>query len=337
VIEAARTWWLLRSLRAGSSTSPGALARGQARHLRFALDHAYRRVPFFRRVWDQAGFDPGSVRGIEEIERVPIVTQPMVREAAARGELIADDVDPARIATYTTAGSTGEPMHVPRLTLEHRLIRAGGLRIWFEHGYRWRHTAAHIDAERGRHHRLRRLGASRTRWIPGRSAPEEQLAALRATRPHLVMGTPTVLRRICGAIEAEGAGDVTPQVVLCGGEVLDAATRAVIERALGVAPVEIYGLTEVGFVAWQCERRQALHLSAETCLTEVRREGRAARSGELGTLVLTDLRSRTMPLIRYDSADLAALVAERRLEEAPETDPVSSQISRGLASAQPTG
>jgi phenylacetate-CoA ligase len=48
-----------------------------------------------------------------------------------------------------------------------------------------------------------------------------------------------------------------------------------------------------------------MHLSTDLCLVEVRRNGRKAEPGELGAIVLTDLRGRAMPLIRYDTGDLA--------------------------------
>jgi phenylacetate-CoA ligase len=156
---------------------------------------------------------------------------------------------------------------------------------------------------------LQRLGISKSTWISTRSGIAQQLAAFGAAGADVVVGMPSVLRRMCGAIEAAGARFTRPRIVFCHGEVLDSGTRAQIERVLGVIPIDLYGLTEVGFVAWQCERRGALHISADTCLAEVRRGGRTAQPGELGALVVTDLRGRSMPMIRYDTGDLAVAMA----------------------------
>jgi phenylacetate-CoA ligase len=93
--------------------------------------------------------------------------------------------------------------------------------------------------------------------------------------------------------------------VFAAGEHLDVATRRLVGSVLGVQPVAIYGQTEVGYVAWQCEHRQAFHLNADTHLCETRRPDGPAAPGELGRLVLTDLRCRTMPFLRYDTGDLA--------------------------------
>jgi len=42
-------------------------------------------------------------------------------------------------------------------------------------------------------------------------------------------------------------------------------------------------------------------VNAEAYLVEVLRDGRPAVAGELGRVVLTDLRGRAMPLLRYDT------------------------------------
>ena len=107
-------------------------------------------------------------------------------------------------------------------------------------------------------------------------------------------GAPSALRgpRDAG-IAAPGLREVFSQ-----GEVLDTGTRAIVKTVLGVEPVSLYGLTELGYVAWQCRRREGFHVNADGYLVEVMRAGRPAAPGELGTLVVTDLRGRTMPHLR---------------------------------------
>ena len=82
-----------------------------------------------------------------------------------------------------------------------------------------------------------------------------------------------------------------------------------IERVFEASPVDLYGLTEIGYVAWQCELRDALHVNAAAFLVEVLRDKRPAAPGELGRVVVTDLRGRTVPLLRYDTGDLAVAAA----------------------------
>jgi phenylacetate-CoA ligase len=98
---------------------------------------------------------------------------------------------------------------------------------------------------------------------------------------------------------------VRPCIVFLQGELVDRASAGLIERVLGTPPVGLYGLTELGYAAWQCERRAGYHVNAETCIVEVLRHGRPAQPGELGEVVATNLSGRTAPLLRYRTGDLA--------------------------------
>src|SRR6187200_3002423 len=138
MVQSARTWWLLRELRAGSGRSPQSMATMQLRLLRSTLEHAHRRIPFYARVWDETGFDPESVRSLEDVERIPIINASMVRRAIDSGEMVDRGLDVSRVPSYPSSGISDVPVQIPRPPLEQRLWRAGSLRIWFEHGYRWR-------------------------------------------------------------------------------------------------------------------------------------------------------------------------------------------------------
>jgi len=305
MIESVRTWHLLQSIRRSARQSCRNLPRMQEELLRAAVAHGYQNVPFYRRVWDEAGFEPGSVQGIDDLRRLPIIAGRQVREAVRSGELLARDVDPSQCTLFHSTGTSGVPLAVRRQALERRLWRVAGLRMLLEHGFRWWHATVQFDPPPGPLHILQQLGIVRTTWIPGTLPLHDQLDRLRAARAQAVIGTPTRLRRICGAIEATGGGVHKPRHVFSQGEVLDRETRATVRRVLGADPVSVYGLTELGYVAWQCEDHESFHVNAELFVVEVLRDGRPARPGELGAIVVTNLRGRTMPLLRYDTGDLA--------------------------------
>ncbi|MEA2374127.1 MAG: hypothetical protein QOD53_590 [Thermoleophilaceae bacterium] len=285
--------------------SPDARAARQAALLRAAVRHAYERVPFYRRLWDEGGFDPDRVRGPEDLERMPVLPARLARAGIRRGELLARDADAGRMPSFPTSGSGGQRLQVPRGAAEQRLWRAGGLRIWLEHGYRPWHATVQLDPHPKPPHPLQRLGLARTEWISTELPVEQQVAQLARARAGVVAGTPTALRRVARAIDESGDEVTRPRIVFCQGEVLDPWTSALIRRVLGTAPVGVYGLTELGYVAWQCERRDGYHVNADTCVVEVVRDGRPAGAGEVGTVLVTDLRGRTAPLLRYETGDLA--------------------------------
>jgi phenylacetate-CoA ligase len=288
---------MLTSLRRGSRASPDLIERRRRRLLADALAHARERVPLYRRLW----------QGLpEELAELPIVTREQIRDAFAAGELPAEGAEPAR--SFPSTGTGGDPLWIPRGAVEARMWRAGALRTWFEHGHGWTDATAHFDSSPGPPHPLQRLGVARTAWIPPDLPEADLLERFVAARADFVAGTPTVLRRLCRAIESSGARPRRPKAVFAEGEVLDLATSSLLERVLGVIPVDLYGSTEAGYVGWQCERREHLHVNAETCLVELLVDGRPARPGELGRVVVTQLLARTAPMIRYDTGDVARAV-----------------------------
>jgi phenylacetate-CoA ligase len=303
--ETLRTWWLLRELRRERRLPPEARADRQSALLRAAVRHAYERVPFYRHHWEAAGLHPDAVRGLEDLPRLPPVPYELARAALVRGELVTDGADPASLPAFPTSGTSGERAWVPRGPAEQRRWRAGALRIWLEHGYRWSDVTVQLDPNPGPPHPLQHLGLSRTRWLSTGLPLAEQMRELAAARADVLVGTPTVLRRLASATARPRTEAVRPRIVFCHGEVLDAGTSARLADAFGVAPVGLYGLTEIGYAGWQCERRGAYHVNSGTCLVEVMCDGGPARAGGLGEVVVTDLRGRTAPLLRCATGDLA--------------------------------
>jgi phenylacetate-CoA ligase len=170
-------------------------------------------------------------------------------------------------------------------------------------------VTAQFQIRAGPAHFLQRLGISRKTWISTEHPIDEQLALFLRVRADVVVGTATALRRIARATEAASVGAKPPRTVFCAGGLADIETRETVKRVFGIEPVGLYGQTEIGYVAWQCEQRADFYVNADTHLVEILRDGRPAGPGELGTIVVTDLRARTMPLLRYNTADLAVAAA----------------------------
>jgi len=92
-------------------------------------------------------------------------------------------------------------------------------------------------------------------------------------------------------------------------EQLTPSMRRYVERRFGTPVHQIYGLTEFGLAAVRCDAGR-YHVHREHCLVEILDDaGRACAPGETGRIVLTGLSNFTMPLIRYDTGDLAEAAA----------------------------
>src|ERR1700751_1602287 len=100
-----------------------------------------------------------------------------------------------------------------------------------------------------------------------------------------------------------------------GAEPWTEGLREAVERALGLAALDIYGLSEVmgpGVSAECSEGRDGAHVNEDHFLVEVvdSESGELLQDGEVGELVFTTLTKEALPLLRYRTGDLASLTRE---------------------------
>lgn len=97
--------------------------------------------------------------------------------------------------------------------------------------------------------------------------------------------------------------------ICTAGEPLPPGLRGLLTETWGVPVFDNYGLTECGVVAADCEFGRC-HLVEDAFYPEILCDdlATAALPGETGWLVLTTLKRRAMPLVRYLVGDRAAMI-----------------------------
>ncbi|MDP9178373.1 MAG: hypothetical protein M3O61_11895 [Gemmatimonadota bacterium] len=101
-----------RLLRHGRATREQIVAF-QERRLRELVHHAYERVPYYRRLFDEARIKPADIRTLADLRIIPITTKETLR-ALPRDELLARGVNRSRLIKHESNGSTGIPVTVFR-------------------------------------------------------------------------------------------------------------------------------------------------------------------------------------------------------------------------------
>lgn len=105
-------------------------------------------------------------------------------------------------------------------------------------------------------------------------------------------------------------------VISCS-ENLTKQHREVIEEVFGVPVHNRYSTEELGILGYQYKKEGVFYLNTAHYIFEILHidKDEPVRKGELGRVVVTDLHSDAMPLIRYETGDLAIL--EAVFEEKP--------------------
>jgi len=135
----------------------------------------------------------------------------------------------------------------------------------------------------------------------------QQVAWLQSLRPTYAMSYPGLMEE--WMLTAGGSKPVDSLRCLIGiGSHVTPSLRARLESTYGIPLHQTYGLNEMGKVALRCEAGR-YHVHSEHSLVEiVHPDGKPCEPGQTGHILVTSLRNWAMPLLRYDTGDLAEVV-----------------------------
>ena len=285
---------------------------GIDRSLRLSIRDAYRHVPVYRRLMDAAAVSPEDVRSSRDLERLPIVSKEDLCRPMAVDDVLRRGTRPDRCERVTTSGASGIPFSIYMSKLEAYYRRLLLLLAWkrvarLAFPCTVVELAAGVENESG--FEIRRWGAVRVVRIYAGLPASTQLRILGKSHPQLLVGRPTALEILAEALETSSTL-LAPLHVVTRGEILYADTRWKIEAALQCRVSDFYNSEEIGNIAWECpENPSRLHLNTDACVVEiVDEEGIPLPDGVEGRILVTNLYNRTMPFLRYEMGDRAALL-----------------------------
>lgn len=300
------------------TASPEQLRSLQDGAIAAMADHAYRRAPLIREVWDGANVKPSDVRSIRDfVEKVPIIDKDSIRDFRDRhgdpGGGMSPLIPGETVSIGTTSGTTGDPTPVPN---------------WYrsasEEGYARDHW--HIGLRPGDHLAWMMFtfrGGHRRRLYPDQDITEICFSISPAEMPRFVEAAkrwrPTSCAMLSNPVllmlEAyfEKTGEDPVEVFksfkggIFGGEPLGDRLKKLTSQW----GLELFETTSLGDVAGatMCRMHDGFHAYEDLAYIEtidpVTREPVA--DGEIGELVVTTLYDRLTPLLRYASGDLVRI------------------------------
>jgi len=296
-------------LRAGLYLARDELQALQLARLRRVVEHAYDHVAYYRRLFDAAGFEPRQLKRLADLQAIPVTRRERLQEIS-RDELISRAVRSNRLHISRTSGSTGTPVALYRTRQEAWLRRFLTLRTFFYNGLRWNDRVVTISrSPSGSTFRwLQKCPASPALWnIWFHEQPEAIIQELQRLQPTVIYGFASNLAIAADLMLRGGIDNVRPRLLATSSDLLTAGYRRLLARAFYCEPLDLYNCTELGDVAWECQRRQGLHVNADWLCVEVLCAGEPVAPGGTGEVVVTPLYRYAMPLIRYSPGDIAAV------------------------------
>jgi phenylacetate-CoA ligase len=278
------------------------------------LAYLLERSPFYQE--KLAGVEP---HGLVEISELPLTEKEELRatvtpENPFGAHLCASPEEIIRI--YSTSGTTGTPSYIP--------LTAGDFENWVTGGAR-SYGASGVSAGQ----RLvstynagpfvagaalaafDRIGVSH---IPvGTGNTDRLLKAIEFLEPEAVVLTPSYAAYLLEASSERGFDLARSSVerVLVAGEPGggEPAFRATLETGWGAKVTEAMGIGDIGPSLWgECEEQDGMHLGARgfvhaELVDPETGSARPLEDGATGELVLTHLRHRAAPLLRFRTRD----------------------------------
>lgn len=303
-----------RRLEASQWNSRDQILAEQAGRLRDFLCAVGARVPYYRTLFRELGFDPARVRSADDLRALPLLTKADIRQHGER--MTAEGHGP--LTRYNTGGSSGQPLvfFIGKARKSHdvaakwRATRWWGVDIGDREAVIWGSPIEHGAQDRIKEWRDRLL---RSTLLPAFEMSETRLdefvAWLRMHRPRMLFGYPSALSHIARHAERRGVSlaDLGVRVAFVTSERLYDEQRQTIERAFGCPVANGYGGRDAGFIAHQCPAG-GMHLSVEDIVVEtIDSEGNACAPGQAGEIVVTHLATGEFPFVRYRTGDVGVL------------------------------
>lgn len=275
------------------------------------LNEARARVPRIRALLG-GGPELRPYQAMETLRRLPVMRRADIQADPA--SFVAEGSGP--LVDDFTGGSTGTPLafKVDRATQQAReasLRWANSLAGW-KPGERiamlWGSDRDTTAAARDRRLEFR-WWVDNMRWYNAFNMGEERMASyheeMTRFQPHLVVAYAGSLYTLAGYLQQTGQVPQYPLTSLVSSaEVLTAPMRGLVEQVFQRRVFDRYGNREAGAIAAECEAHQGLHVNEADFVVEVDSHDPFRVPGPL---LITYLANRAMPLIRYDTGDLATL------------------------------
>jgi phenylacetate-CoA ligase len=288
----------------------------QLRRLRASIQRAYDHVELFRSRMEKQGITPRDLRTLGDLAQVPFTVKSDLRDTYPFGMFASPMEQVVRL--HASSGTTGKPIVVAYTkqdldvwaSVMVRSFAACGVHsgdiIQNAYGY------GLFTGGLGAHYGAEALGATVIPISGGNT--ERQLMVMKDFGVTVICCTPSYMVHL---LERAKELDLMPtrlRAGVFGAEPWTQGMRQHIESVSGIKAYDIYGLSEIigPGVGIECACQDGLHLFEDHFYPEIidPQTGKVLPDGSEGELVLTTLSKQAMPMIRYRTRDISALVTE---------------------------
>jgi phenylacetate-CoA ligase len=284
------------------------------------LGYLFDRSAFYREKLARAGIDaPEAAGGLHDIDRLPFTEKAELRATVTDTNPIGTHLCAKRseiVRIYSTSGTTGAPSYIPLTASDLSNWITGSARSYAASGIRagQRIVSSYNAGPFVAGAALASFDRIGLCHIPiGTGNTERLILAVERLHPEAAVLTPSYAAYLIEWASERGIDLAASSVerVLVAGEPGggEDAFRAMLEQGWGAHVTEALGIGDIGVSLWgECEAQDGMHLGARgfvypELIDPDTGAARAFEDGVTGELVLTHLRHRAAPLLRFRTRD----------------------------------
>lgn len=291
----------------------------QLSQLQQLLAYAEQHCEYYRKTFSEVGFRASDLQRLEDIQKLPVLEKSHIQRN--RDAMVSSAMASTAMFRNQTGGSTGAPISFyvsydrkcSREAAARRHNEWAGWKVGDKNALVW--GATPDIPVGGWKNRLRNWVLDRTLVLDTASVTDEKVRRFHGEfeqfRPSVILAYAKSLVLVTQRMLAEGLQvKHAPNSIITSAEMLTDADRQLLESFYRCKVFNRYGCREVSVIASECEQHNGLHIMAEGLYVEILNGDRPALPGEVGSVVVTDLRNFAMPLIRYRNGDMSSITFE---------------------------
>lgn len=277
----------------------------------------YENVPFYKQLFDEAGFDPYAVETLEDLRKAPFTTKQDLRDnypykmfATPMSEVEEIHMSSGTMGVATVGGYTKKDLEIWGSCFARGIEYANGdendiVHVCYGYGL--------FTGGLGAHYGGLYQGCTTIPMSAGNT--ERQIKVLKEMGSTILCCTPSYAMHIADTALEMGidpAKEFSLRAGIHGAEPFSDNFRADLEKKLNYKVLDVYGLTETmgPGVAIECWEQTGLHLAEDHFYAEIidPQTGEVLPDGEWGELVLTTIDREASPVIRYRTRDITRIL-----------------------------
>lgn len=290
----------------------------QSERLINTVKRIYHNVPFYRDKMQRAGIEPGDIKSVEDLKKLPFTYKQDLRDnypyglfAVPMSEIVRIHASSGTTGRQTVVGYTRKDLETWSEVMARTLVCAGASKesfIQVAYGY------GLFTGGLGVHYGAEKVGASVIPISGGNT--KRQIQIMKDFGTTLLACTPSYALYMAEEMEEMGIKkeELKLKSGVFGAEPWSDSIRNEIEERLGITAIDIYGLSEIigPGVATECGCKCGLHVQHDHFIPEIIDPvtEEVLPAGSKGELVFTTITKEGLPLIRYRTRDISSLSTE---------------------------